>query len=162
MAVIWRAITGAIVPLLAIPSASGASLQLRCDHLSGSEPPAIISIDISESTVGRQQTTGTSDPLKETYVNNREYDAPREVEGDGPNYIGCAFQWKEFVTISDSEVTFGRFGVSINTCGYKNFTKPSPPGETQQQAIYKIERQLGVLTDRGGDRYQWEKLDRVF
>jgi hypothetical protein len=158
MAMIWGAVTGAIVPLLAIPSAPGASLQLRCDHLSGSEPPAIISID----TVGRQQTTGTSDPLKETYVNNREYDAPREVEGDGPNYIGCAFQWKEFVTISDSEVTFGRFGVSINTCGFKNFPKPSPPGETQRQAIYKIERQLGVLTDRGGDRDQCEKLDRVF
>src|SRR5215475_13397071 len=99
-----RVVAGLLVATVFVHGAVAEEIKLRCDPLSGSDAPIIVTIDMDNKKV----QLGTA-PDNEWYDDNRvgtrnEVDIP----GDGNQrpINGCTMKDTEFVNILSKEISF--------------------------------------------------------
>jgi hypothetical protein len=155
----------AVAVILQLQTATADEIKLRCDPMSGSDEPIVLSINTSANTV----YWGGDNKYKKWYKNGDEYDAPRDAQGDMPNDRQCTYHWKDTVVISNDEIKFGYLKTNIDYCGSPS--DPKKPGDDTETSLDIIDRSTGILTEYSKfmseplheyDRYQCQKLTKVF
>src|SRR5208282_533430 len=150
---------------------SAAELTLRCDPIDSRVDPLLIFIDMSQRIVHEgvgpnsqwSFRDGTIRRYKENDVNLDHQDPHRIAE------TGCIYDLRQFVSVSESAITYGESGSNINTCGqhdlsagcgytdrgacYSLDTMRDGPGTNKIGDKSTIDRNTGILT-QGGFRYQ--------
>jgi hypothetical protein len=131
------AVVAAVVPMR---GAFADEIALRCDWTLGPRrgDVAIISIDTTRNTVHE----GT-DPDSGWYIDGRQIQL--EDSGDDnawrQSFTKCTYSVKQYVRISDTNVTWGVFGANTNSCEERNTKKP---GEKIFDRQYIIDRITGI------------------
>jgi hypothetical protein len=117
-------------------NAYAEELAWRCDRIS-SPGAVLLFIDTSRNTVHWGK-----DPNSGWYVDSRKYqtrekDVPKQP-GEDTNYVGCVFDWAQFVHISDDYLEFGVSSMNSNWCGMDN--DPTRPGGKRSDFVFSVNR----------------------